>query len=346
MSTETEKAAEPGADPPRARDGVHLGQGVAGMREGTWTGARANVTRRRQSQRLSRIEQFRARTGGETLAEFFGTFILVLLGDGATATAVVGLSTSGRRMGSFGSADWLIINWGWGLGVCFGVYLAGGVSGAHLNPAVTLAFAWRRDFAWRKVPAYWAAQLLGAFAAGALVFALYHSAIDAFGAAQHTAVHSKDTFAVFATYPSQAFHGSLVGPFIDQVVGTAVLVGLIAALIDQQNQAPESNMSALLVGLVVVVIGIAIGTNAGYAINPARDFGPRLLAWFGGWGSIALPGKGGYFWVPIVGPLVGGPIGILLYDVFVGKVLSARPDDDQGANEAGQVPDAPYTDSR
>jgi len=313
---------------------------------GEWTGARRNITRRRPDARLSRVERFRARTGGETLAEFFGTFLLVLLGEGAIATTVVGLSGSGRRTGSFGSADWLIINWGWGLAVVFGVYVAGGVSGAHLNPAVTLAFALRRDFAWRKVPAYWAAQLLGAFAAAALVFALYHSAIDAYGAAQHTAVHSKDTFSIFATGPADYFHGSLVGPFVDQVVGTAVLVALISALIDQQNQAPESNMSALLVGLAVVVIGIAIGTNAGYAINPARDFGPRVFAWIGGWGSMALPGKGSYFWVPIVGPLVGGVIGITLYDLLVGKVLAARPDDEDGPGEAGQVPDAPYTDSR
>ncbi len=314
---------------------------------GEWTGARRNVARRRRPDpRLSRIEQFRSRTGGETLAEFFGTFLLILLGEGAVATTVVGLAGSGRRTGAFGSADWLIINWGWGLAVCFGVYVAGGVSGAHLNPAVTLAFALRRDFSWRKVPAYWAAQLLGAFAAAALVLALYHSAIDAYGVAQHVAVHSKDTFAIFATSPAEYFHGSLVGPFVDQVVGTAVLVALIAALIDQQNQAPESNMSALLVGLVVVVIGIALGTNAGYAINPARDFGPRLLAWLGGWGSTALPGKNSYFWVPIVGPLLGGAIGILLYDLFVGKVLAARPDEEDGPEEAGQVPQAPYTDSR
>jgi glycerol uptake facilitator protein len=299
---------------------------------------RTTVTSRRSS-RLSGVDRFRARAGGEALAEFFGTFLLVLLGCGSVATAVVGLSGSGRRSGDFGSADWLIVNWGWGLAVCFGVYVAGGVTGAHLNPAVTLAFALRRNFPWRKVPLYWLAQVVGAFLAAALVFALYHSAIDAFGAAQHMPVHNQDSFAIFATFPAKYFHGSLIGPFVDQVVGTGVLLILIAALIDQQNQAPESNMSALLVGLVVVVIGLAIGTNAGYAINPARDFGPRTLTWFAGWGSTAFPADG-FWWIPIVGPLVGGSLGIYLYDLFVGKVLAVRPPEDQPA-EPGKVADSP-----
>jgi glycerol uptake facilitator protein len=306
-------------------------------------GQRTTVTSRRRA-KLSAIDQFRARTGGETLAEFFGTFLLVLLGCGAVATAVVGLAGSGRRTGDFGSADWLIINWGWGLAVAFGVYVAGGVSGAHLNPAVTFAFALRRNFPWRKVPVYWLAQLLGAFVAAALVFALYHSAIDAFGPANHSAVHTQDTFAIFATYPAKYFHGSNIGPLVDQIVGTGVLVILIAALIDQQNQAPEANMSALLVGLAVVVIGLAIGTNAGYAINPARDFGPRVFTWLAGWGKTALPADG-YWWIPIAGPLIGGAVGIYLYDLFVGKVLAVRPAEDR-PSEPGKVPDSPGSEAR
>jgi glycerol uptake facilitator protein len=292
----------------------------------------------RRAQRLGPIDRFRARTGGETLAEFFGTFLLVLLGCGSVAVAVAGLPGSGRQTGSFGAANWLIVSWGWGLAVCFAVYVAGGVTGAHLNPAVTLAFAMRRGFPWKKVPVYWISQVLGAFAAAALIFALYHSAIDAYGATNHVPVHNQDTFAIFATFPAKYFNGSLVGPFIDQIVGTAVLVALIAALIDQQNQAPEANMSALLVGLAVVVIGLAIGTNAGYAINPARDFGPRFLTWLAGWGKTAFWADG-YWWIPIVGPLVGGAIGIFLYDLFVGKVLAVRPPEDEPA-EPGRTPDS------
>lgn len=319
------------------------GPGAPGPGEWLFRGDRTTVTSRR-STRLSAVDRFRARTGGEALAEFLGTFLLVLLGCGAVATAVVGLSGSGRRQGAFGSADWLIINWGWGLAVAFGVYVAGGVTGAHLNPAVTLAFALRRNFPWRKVPLYWAAQILGAFAAAALVFALYHSAIDAFGAANQIPVRNEDTFSIFATGPADYFSGSLIGPFVDQVVGTAVLLILIAALVDQQNQAPEANMSALLVGLAVVVIGISIGTNAGYAINPARDFGPRTLTWLGGWGDTAFPADG-FWWIPIAGPLIGGAVGIYVYDLFVGKVLAVRPPEDEPA-EPGKVADSPGSEGR
>jgi glycerol uptake facilitator protein len=131
---------------------------------------------------------------------------------------------------------------------------------------------------------------------------------------------------------------------VDQIVGTGVLVALIAALVDGQNQAPEANMSALLVGLVVVVIGISLGTNAGYAINPARDFGPRVLTWLGGWGKTAFPADG-YWWIPIAGPLIGGPVGIYLYDLFVGKVLAVRPPEDEPA-EPGKVADSPGSDGR
>jgi glycerol uptake facilitator protein len=328
---------------PGAQRHANLPSGGGVPTEWLLPGRGSTVTSRRQA-RLSGIDRFRAKAGGEALAEFFGTFLLVLLGCGAVATAVVGLSGSGRREGGFGSADWLIVNWGWGLAVCFGVYVAGGVTGAHLNPAVTLAFALRRNFPWRKVPLYWLAQVLGAFLAAALVFALYHSAIDAFGAAQNLPVHNDDSFAVFATFPADYFHGSLIGPLVDQIVGTGVLLILIAALIDQQNQAPEANMSALLVGLVVVVIGLAIGTNAGYAINPARDFGPRVLTWFAGWGKTAFPADG-YWWIPIVGPLIGGSLGIYLYDLFVGKVLAVRPAEDAPA-EPGRVPETPGSEAR
>jgi glycerol uptake facilitator protein len=283
-----------------------------------------------------RWDRFRARTGGELMAEFFGTFILILLGCGSVAVAVVGLPGSGRQTGAFGAADWLIVSLGWGLAVAFGVYVAGGVSGAHLNPAVTLAWATRRGFPLRKVPAYWAAQLAGALAGAGVVYAVYDSAINAYEQTHHLArAGDGDTFGIFATFPAAYFHGSVVGPFVDQVVGTAVLVAIIAALIDAHNQAPESNLAPLMVGLVVVAIGLSVGTNAGYAINPARDLGPRLVTWMAGWGSAAVPGDGSgfsaYMWVPIVGPLVGGVLGVLGYDAFVGTVLEHRPSEPEDA---------------
>ncbi|MBP2370362.1 MIP/aquaporin family protein [Pseudonocardia parietis] len=291
------------------------------------------------------VQRWRAGTGGELLAEFLGTFVLILIGCGSVAVAVVGLPGSERQADPFGAANWLIITWGWGLAVVFGVYVAGGVSGAHINPAVTLAFAVRRGFSWAKVPLYWLAQLLGAFLAAALVYAVYAPAIDAFNATEQIADRSGSlsTFAIFATYPAPYFNGALWGPLLDQIVGTAILLVLIAALIDKRNQAPAANTGAFLIGLVVVAIGMTFGTNAGYAINPARDLGPRLWTWIEGWGPLAFPGTGDYFgtywWVPIVGPLIGGVIGIVIYDLFIGQVLAARNPEDPGGGGASRVPE-------
>jgi glycerol uptake facilitator protein len=267
---------------------------------------------------------------GEAAAEFLGTFVLVLLGTASVAVAVVGLPGSGRESAPFGPANWLIIAWGWGLAVVFGVYVAGGISGAHLNPAVTLALAIRRGFPWAKVLPYWLAQIVGAFVAAALVYAVYRPAIDGFNATNAIARRgeSLSTFSVFATFPANYFQGSLWGPLLDQIVGTAVLLGLIAALTDTRNQAPRAHISGFIIGLVVVAIGLSFGTNAGYAINPARDLGPRLFTYVAGWDRLAFPGAGqwfdNYWWIPIVGPLIGGVVGIYVYDFFIGGVLAAR----------------------
>lgn len=273
--------------------------------------------------------RLRAGLPGAMLAEFFGTFVLMLLGLGTCALNVVGLPGSGRQTVAFGPANWLILVLGWAFAVMLAAYLAGGISGAHLNPAVTLAFAVARKFGWRNVIPYWIAQLVGAFTGAAAVYAVYRSAIDDFNATNHLArPESQDTYSIFATYPASYFHGGYLGPLVDQIVGTAILVLLIAALIDHRNQAPAGNMAPLTIGFIVAVISCSYGTNAGAALNPARDFGPRLFAYLAGWGKLALSGNYGqttqYWWIPIVGPLVGAVIGILLYDFFIGHVLDAR----------------------
>ncbi|GGO57496.1 aquaporin [Streptomyces daqingensis] len=278
---------------------------------------------------------------GELLAEFLGTLVLILIGCGSVAVAVVGLSGSGRQAGEFGPANWLIISWGWGLAVVFGVYVAGGISGAHINPAVTLAFAVRGHFSWRKILPYWAAQVLGAFVAAALVYAAYHWAIDAFNAKEGIGrEESLPTYSIFATFPAEYFNGSLWGPLLDQIIGTALLLLLICAIIDQRNTGPMANLAPFITGLVVVMIGLTFGTNAGYAINPARDFGPRLFTFFEGWGAIAFPGRfdwfSAYWWIPIVGPLIGGVIGAKVYDIFIAKVITDRGPEEQ---PEGRVPE-------
>ena len=276
---------------------------------------------------------------GELLSEFLGTFVILAFGDGVVAMAVAALPGSGRTAGPtviFAAAgDWLLITWGWAMAVAMAVWIAGGVSGAHLNPAVTLAFAVRRKFPWAKVAPYWGAQVLGAFVGAALVFLVYHNAIDAFDLAAKTPKSGGNalaTYSIFATFPAKYFGGAVAGPLIDQIVGTAFLLIFVAALIDARNTAVGSNLAPLGIGLAVAAIGMSYGANAGYAINPARDFGPRLFAYFAGWGKVALPGSynvsgfhfSGYFWIPIVGPLIGGAIGLLVYDLFVGDVLHAR----------------------
>ena len=291
---------------------------------------------------------------GELMAEFIGVFVLISFGDGVVAVAVAGLPGSGRTASSttiFNAAgDWLLITWGWAMAVAFAIWVAGGVSGAHLNPAVTLAFAARRKFAWAKVLPYWGAQVLGAFVGAALVYAVYNAAINAFNLAAHTPKSGGQalaTYSIFATFPAGYFHGSYGGPLLDQVVGTAFLVMLVVAVIDARNTAVGSNMAPLIIGFVVAAIGMSYGPNAGYAINPARDFGPRLFSFFAGWGKVALPGTyhavggpnfTGYFWVPIVGPLVGGIIGVLIYDFFIGDILHGRLK--MTENVSGPIPES------
>jgi glycerol uptake facilitator protein len=282
--------------------------------------------------RPTQMETFRTGLLGDLGAEFLGTFVLIAFGDGVVAMAVAALNQSGRGMKIFdASGDWLLITWGWAIAVTMGVYVAGGVTGAHLNPAVTLAFAVRRAFPWGRVPAFWLAQVLGAFFGAALVFIVYYAAIGSWEQANHVtrgAPGSFVTYSIFATFPAPYFLGNPIWPLIDQIVGTAFLLMFISALIDRRNLAPKANLTPWLVGLAVAAIGMSYGANAGYAINPARDFGPRLFAAIAGWGQVALPGNGpwysNYFWVPIVGPLIGGIIGVYVYEFFIKNVLIAR----------------------
>lgn len=291
---------------------------------------------RGEGRRIGRI----AGLPGELMAEFLGCFILIAFGDGVVAVAVSGLPGSGRTTSLttiFDAAgDWLLITWGWAMAVAFAIWVAGGVSGAHINPAVTLAFAARRKFPWPKVAPYWFAQIFGAFVGASLVWLVYDNAINLTNLARHTPKSGGQalaTFSIFATFPAGYFRGGYGGPLIDQVVGTAFLLMFVVAVIDIRNAAVQSNLAPLVIGFIVAAIGMSYGPNAGYAINPARDFGPRLLAYFGGWGQVALPGTyhnilgpnfTAYFWIPIVGPLIGGVIGVLIYDLFISDVLFAR----------------------
>ena len=255
---------------------------------------------------------------GEMAAEFAGTLILILFGAGVVAQVVAG-----------GIGDHDSIAWAWGLGVTLGVYVAGRISGAHLNPAVTVALAVFKGFSWRKVAPYALAQFLGAFVAALIVRWNYSEVLAKFDPG-----HTIKSQGVFSTLPGNgALPVHTWGAFRDQVIGTAILLFLILAVTDLKNSSPAANLAPFIVGLIVVAIGMAWGTDAGYAINPARDFGPRLASFFTGYGTAFRDQYGGlYFWVPIIGPLVGAVLGAGLYQALVARFL---PSDDV---EPGQLP--------
>jgi MIP family channel proteins len=245
----------------------------------------------------------------EALAEFLGTFVLICFGAGVVAQTVL----SGSAFGS-----WLGINVGWGLGVVMGCYVAAGVSGAHLNPAVTLALAAWRGFPWRKVGPYVLAQVAGAFVASAVVYLTYHEALAAFDGGVRQVLGPQGTGSIWATYP-KPFLSTFPGGLIDQVVGTALLVGVVFALGDARNTPPAPGLAPVVVGLLVVGIGAAFGFNSGYAINPARDIGPRVFTALAGWGGEVFRAGNHWWWVPIAGPVVGGLLGGWAYDACVGS---------------------------
>ena len=252
----------------------------------------------------------KTKLSAELVAEFLGTLVLILFGNGVVAMVVLfGTHTPGEIV----HGGYTNITFGWGLGVTMGIYIAGKVTGAHLNPAVTLAVAVFRGFPWRKVAPYMLAQIAGAFVAAALVFWNY---LPAFRATDPNFDH---TAGVFTTFP--AFPEILSAGLLDQTLGTALLLLMIFAITDERNQPPGANLAPVLIGAVVVAIGMSFGGLHGYAINPARDFGPRLFTVAAGFKNNGLTDGAPVFWVPIVGPLLGGVIGGAVYDFGVRRFL-------------------------
>ncbi|MEU2679681.1 MIP/aquaporin family protein [Streptomyces sp. NPDC007107] len=276
----------------------------------------------------------RVRSGliGELSAEFLGTMILILFGCGVVAQVAAGGALTDPP-GGLGDHD--SIAWAWGLGVTLGVYVAARLSGAHLNPAVTVALAAFRGFSWRKVAPYALAQTAGAFVAALLVRWNYSEAL-----AKADPGHTVKTQTVFSTLPANGNPALPVhewGAFRDQVIGTAILLLLIMAVTDILNTAPGANLGPFITGLIVVAIGMAWGTNAGYAINPARDFGPRLASFITGYNGAWRDQYGNlYFWVPILGPLVGGLLGAGMYKAFIGRFLPTAEPEPPGRAPASQ----------
>lgn len=232
------------------------------------------------------------------IAELVGTMILIVFGAGVVGGVLMKKSKAQ-------DSGWIVITVGWGLAVAMGVYAVGGVSGAHLNPAVTLGMASIGKFPWADVPMYMLAQMLGAISGAIIVYF-------------HYLPHWKETedeaakLSVFATIPAIRHP---LSNLTSEIIGTFVLlVGLLAI---GANEFTEG-LNPLIVGALIVAIGVSLGGTTGYAINPARDLGPRIAHFF-----LPIPGKGksdwSYAWIPVVGPLLGGTFGALFYQqVFEG----------------------------
>ena len=246
----------------------------------------------------------------EVIAEFLGTFVLILLGTGVVAMVVLFPS---QTPGEIIHGGYTNITLGWGLAVTMGICVAGKISGAHLNPAVTLALAVFRGFPWRKVLPYSIAQVAGAFFAAALVYQNYLPAFHRLDP------QLESTAGVFTTFP--AFPALLQAGFLDQVIGTGLLLLLVFAITDEFNSPPGANMTPALIGLVVVAIGISFGGMHGYAINPARDFGPRLFTVVAGFRNNGLTDGTRVWWIPVAAPLLGGLLGAAIYDFGIRRFL-------------------------
>ncbi|KAG0056172.1 hypothetical protein BGZ83_006081 [Gryganskiella cystojenkinii] len=234
----------------------------------------------------------------KAFAEFLGTAILVTFGSGAIAQLLFSDNNS-----------WFTMSLGWGLGLTFGIYVSGGVSGGHLNPAVTLALAIFRGFDWAEVPLYWAAQFAGAFAGAFTVWVANCAAIHA------AKEHHKSTIGIFVTGP-QSDSVSTLTAFTAELLGTALLVLVILSTSDKGNT-PAGNVQPLIIGLSLTAIGTSFGYETGFALNPARDLAPRLFTAIAGWGLEAFSRQSYYFWVPVVAPFIGALGGAFAYDLLV-----------------------------
>jgi glycerol uptake facilitator protein len=231
-------------------------------------------------------------------AEFFGTAIILVFGGGVVANVLLD-KTKGNNSG------WIVISFGWAVGVFTGILIAAPISGAHLNPAVTLALAIANKFEWSKVPLYFSAQLLGAMFGAFLVWLAYKKHFDA-------TENADSKLAVFVTGPNIRSYWYNV---MTEAIGTYVLA--LAVLYMAQPEVGLGALNALPVAIVVLGLGLSIGGPTGYAINPARDLGPRIVHFF-----LPIPGKRDsdwkYAWVPILGPFVGASLAAVMFLLFKG----------------------------
>ena len=250
-------------------------------------------------------------TAEKLVAEILGTMILILLGDGVVAGVLLARTKTNALSAGSG---WIVITWAWGMAVFAGIAVAGNFSGAHMNPAVTIA-VWLQDllagtnaFGVDQLIGYWCGEFIGAMIGATLVWLHYYP---------HWA-GTEDAglkLAVFCTAPAIR---NVTWNLVSEIIGTFVLVFVGFSLAWASNAAIGG---ALGWGLLVLVIGLSLGGTTGYAINPARDLGPRIMHYL-----LPIPGKGGsdweYSWIPVVGPLIGGSLGVIVFYYGITKFVA------------------------
>ncbi|XP_072917395.1 aquaporin-10-like isoform X1 [Hemitrygon akajei] len=266
--------------------------------EKAWTRRRLKTFQRRIRLKNKLLRQ--------CLAEFLGEYILILMGSATVAQ----VTTYHNQKGTY-----LSISMGYAIGVLFGIYVSNGVSGAHLNPAVTLSLCILGRFPCWKMPFYTLAESLGSFTAAATTYTMYYDSIHRFSNGSLSVLGPRGTAGIFATYPAEGISNS--NGFITEVIATAVLLICILAIGDSRNAMIPVFLRPLMTSVCVLLIGMAMGANTGYAINPARDIGPRMFTFAAGWGSEVFTAGNGWWWIPLVAPMVGGPLGSLIYELLI-----------------------------
>ncbi|XP_036122487.1 aquaporin-9 isoform X1 [Molossus molossus] len=242
----------------------------------------------------------------ETLSELLGTCIMIVLGCGTVAQAIL-------SRGNFGG--YVTVNVGFAMAVTMAIYVTGGVSGGHINPAVSFALCLFGRMKWFKLPFYVGAQFLGAFIGSAILYGIYYDALMSFAGGKLIIEGENATALIFATYPAPYL--SLTNAFADQVVATMFLLMLVFAIFDSKNVGIPKGLEPIVIGLLIIVISSSLGLNSGCAMNPARDLSPRLFTALAGWGFEVFTAGNNFWWVPVVGPMVGAVIGGLIYILII-----------------------------
>ncbi|KAM3874162.1 aquaporin-3-like [Diretmus argenteus] len=258
-------------------------------------------------EKVAQTFQIRNKLVRQALAECLGTLILVMFGCGAVAQLVLSEGSHGM---------FLTVNFAFGFAATLGILVSGQISGGHLNPTVTFALCLLGREPWRKFPMFFFFQTLGAFFGAGIIFGMYVDALWHYGHGSFIVEGENATAGIFATYPSE--HLTLVNGFFDQIIGTAALIVCILAIVDPYNNPVPTGLEAFTVGFVVLVIGLSMGFNSGYAVNPARDLGPRIFTALAGWGTEVFTAKAYWFFVPLFAPFLGAMVGVLVYQLMVG----------------------------